>query len=370
MILSKSNVVHYLVEQGLLAMDSVVDGDLMVADATRRNRNFKIIRRRSPGYFVKQIQNWDPQTVAALAGEAACYRLARSGAEFAALGDLVPRDFLYDTQRHVLVTELLGDGETLSEHHRRLNAFPLEPARLLGEFFGRLHRPGAVPAAQHAETAAFRRQPPWILSAHQQGVHLFGALSAANAQLFNIVQTYPEFERTLGELQQEWRAERLIHGDVKWDNCVVYPARPGDRLGAGPLALKVVDWELADIGDERWDLGALLQAYVAFWVFSMQIGGELPPARYVETAQFPIERMQPSIRALWQSYVAARGLGRDAAQPLLRQSMRFGAARMIQTAYETMQFSPQISPHALCMLQVSFNILREPSEAVIHLLGL
>jgi hypothetical protein len=50
--------------------------------------------------------------------------------------------------------------------------------------------------------------------------------------------------------------------------------------------------------------------------------------------------------------------------------MRFGAARMIQTAYETMQFSPQISPHALCMLQVSFNILREPSEAVSHLLGL
>src|SRR4051794_31226652 len=98
MILSKSNVVHYLLEQRLLALDSVVDGDLIVTDVTRRNRNFKIIRRASPGYFVKQIQNWDPQTVSTLASEAMCYRLARSGTEFAPLAALVPRDFLYDAQ--------------------------------------------------------------------------------------------------------------------------------------------------------------------------------------------------------------------------------------------------------------------------------
>jgi hypothetical protein len=338
----------------------------MIADASRRNRNFKIIRRNSQGYFVKQIQNWDPQTVATLASEATCYRLARSGPEFAALARLVPRDFLYDTQRHVLVTELLNGGESLSDHHRRLNGFPLEPARLLGEYFGRLHREEAAPIGQHPELAAFRRQHAWILSAHQHGAQLFNALSAANAQLLNIVQSYPDFQRTLDELRQEWRADRLMHGDVKWDNCVVYPAKPGDST----LALKVVDWELADIGDTRWDVGALLQAYIAFWVFSMRISGDMPPAQYADTAQYPIESMQPSIRAFWQSYVAARGLDRTAAAALLAVSMKFGAARMIQSAYEVMQFSPQILPHALCLLQVSFNILREPQEAVTHLLGL
>src|ERR1700682_2123510 len=122
MILSKSNVVHYLLEQNLLALDSVVDGDLMIVDTTRRNRNFKIIRRKAQGYFVKQIQNWDPQTVAGLAIEATCYRVARNGPPSAAIAHLVPRDFLYDSQRHVLVTELLAQGESLSDHHRRLNA--------------------------------------------------------------------------------------------------------------------------------------------------------------------------------------------------------------------------------------------------------
>ena len=63
MILFRSNVVHYLLEQGLLTLDAVVDGELMVIDATRRNRNFKVMRRGQQGYFVKQIQLWDAQTV-------------------------------------------------------------------------------------------------------------------------------------------------------------------------------------------------------------------------------------------------------------------------------------------------------------------
>ena len=364
MILSKGNVVHYLLEQGLLTIDSVVDGDLMIADATRRNRNFKIIRRASPGYFVKQIQNWDPPTVATLASEAMCYRLARKEAAFATLAALVPRDFLYDSQRHVLVTELLPHNESLTDHHRRLNAFPTELAGLLGALFGRFHREPA-PIEGRPEASTFRRQPPWILSAHQQGTNLFGALSAANSQLLQIVQSYPDFQRTLEELRAEWQADRLIHGDLKWDNCVVYRAPD-----SGNQAIKVVDWELTDIGDARWDLGALLQAYLAFWVFSMRIAPDMPPAMMINTAQYPIEAMQPSVRAFWQAYIAARGTTAAEARAMLISSMKFGAARMIQTAYESMQFSPQISANALCLLQVSFNVLREPSDAVTHLLGL
>jgi hypothetical protein len=365
MILSKSNVVHYLLEQNLLALDSVVDGDLMIVDTTRRNRNFKIIRRKAQGYFVKQIQNWDPQTVAGLAIEATCYRVARNGPPSAAIAHLVPRDFLYDSQRHVLVTELFAQGESLSDHHRRLNAFPLEPARQLGTLFGRFHRDEGAPFGDQRETAAFRRQVPWILSAHQHGTQLFSALSAANAQLLQIVQSYPDFQRALDELRQEWRSDQLTHGDVKWDNCVVYPATSGTAL-----ALKVVDWELADLGDQRWDLGALLQAYISFWVLSMRMSGELLPAQFADTAQYSIESMQPAIRAFWQSYVDARELDRPAAAALLTLSMKFGAARMIQTAYEYMQYSPRISPNALCLLQVSFNILKTPSQAVTDLLGL
>lgn len=365
MILSKSNVVHYLAAQGLLALESVVDGDLIVADATARNRNFKVIRRREQGYFVKQIRIWNPQSIAVLGVEAVCYKLARSAPELAALADLAPRDCLHDTQRHVLVTELLPDGESLADCHRRRNAFPPELARRIGAQFGCLHRDPASALDGRSEAAVFGRQPPWILSAHRQGTNMFGALTGANAQLLKVVQNYPDYQHGLDELRGGWRVERLIHGDVTWDNCVAYRAS-----GNGVLANKVVDWEIADIGDPAWDIGAFLQAYISFWILSMRMSGDLPPARFAETAQYPIEAMQPSVRAFWNAYIEAMGLEHAAAQALLIRCIKYGAARMIQTSYEVTQYAPQMSPNALCLLQVSFNILKEPQEAATHLLGL
>ena len=55
---------------------------------------------------------------------------------------------------------------------------------------------------------------------------------------------------------------------------------------------------------------------------------------------------------------------------MLMRSVKYGAARMIQTAYEAMQYSAQISPSALALLQVSLNILKEPKRAATQLLGL
>ncbi|MBR0871316.1 aminoglycoside phosphotransferase family protein [Bradyrhizobium tropiciagri] len=365
MILSRSNVVHYLLDQGLLGYDSVVDDEVMVSDSTRRNRNFKVLRGAKQGFFIKQVQGWDAQTVATLAAEAGCYRLAREEPGLSALAAIVPRDLLYDAQRHILVTGLLPNAESLMEHHRRLNAFPVEVARLLGGQLGRLHREPMPPLEGRAEASLFRRQPPWALSSHLSGT-MFGALSGGSSKLLQILQAYPDFQRTLDEMRRDWRLERLVHGDLKWENCVVYPAGSED----GRLDARIVDWELADIGDPAWDVGGMLQAYICFWILTMQFDGEVPLATVEKTAPYPIARMQPSIRAFWTAYAAELELDPQAADTMLMRGVKYGAARMIQTAYEAMQYSPQISPSALALLQVSLNILKEPKRAATELLGL
>jgi len=43
---------------------------------------------------------------------------------------------------------------------------------------------------------------------------------------------------------------------------------------------------------------------------------------------------------------------------------------MIQSAYEMMHHSQQMPPAGAAMLQVSFNILTKPAEAVRELLGI
>ena len=49
---------------------------------------------------------------------------------------------------------------------------------------------------------------------------------------------------------------------------------------------------------------------------------------------------------------------------------RYCGARMIQTAYEYLQYSQQISQPTLFLLQASMNILSNPQEAIYELLGM
>jgi len=366
MIITSSNVFGYLLERGLITFESVVDGDFMVADTTRRNRNFKIIRRRHQSYFIKQIKTWEPQAIATLQCEATCYWLAQNDSEMAALAALMPKYFFYDTGRHVLITELLPDGEDLGEYHRRLGKFPEEIAQRLGQALGTYHRDAATKFKDGPQTAAFAKQVPWILSVHQQNANLFSPLSGANAQLLNLVQQYPEFQQELDVLRSQWRADSLIHGDIKWDNCLIYPKDgPVDQIN-----LKLVDWELADIGDACWDVGAVFQAYLSSWIASMPMTGETPPAQFIDQAQYPLEEMQPAIRAFWRAYLDVLQVDHPTEKALLERSMKYGAARMIQTAYEWLYYSPQVSAVTLYLLQVSLNILKNTPEAINHLLGL
>ncbi len=56
MLITASNICHYLIAQRVISSESVADGDFAVVDVSCRNRNFKVIRKSHSGYFVKQIQ--------------------------------------------------------------------------------------------------------------------------------------------------------------------------------------------------------------------------------------------------------------------------------------------------------------------------
>jgi phosphotransferase family enzyme len=366
MILSAQNVFYYLLDQGLISLESLVDGDFMVVDASSRHRNFKIIRRESPSYFVKQVKEWDPQTIATLQCEATCYRLAHGTRELNPLAVLMPRYHVFDPERQVLVIELIPGSESVAEYHRRLGRFPTEVGSRLGELLGSYHRDAVPLPADHPQAAVFARRIPWVLSLHQLPAGSLGMLSGANARLLDIVHGHPGFRDRLDRLQREWRPDRIVHGDIKWENCLVFN---GADTPAGPT-LKLVDWEVADLGDASWDVGAIFQCYLVAWIASMPLSPDVPPAQLIARARYPLEDMRPAIQAFWRSYVATRGLDREEERPLLERSVEYAAARMIQTAYEWMHESATMTTNNLCFLQVSLNVLTNPADAARDLLAL
>ena len=365
MLLNSDSVVHYLLQRGLLSFDSVVDGDLMVVEAPRRNRNFKVTRQRQPGVFVKQVQEWDPQAIATVQREAWCYSLAKTLPELASLKEMLPEFHAYDQQRNVLVLELLSGFESLADYHIRLGKFPVEIAVALADILGAYHRETRDKLQNLPQATIFPRMAPWILSIHQQQPGWFQSLSAANSQLLGIVKKYDQFATALDQLRSQWSFTSLVHGDIKWDNCLIQPA-----TDSGKLKIKVIDWELADLGDPLWDVGAILQSYLCHWILSMPIWQGARPEEVIARAPYPLEALQAPINAFWNRYKEVAQIPADQRKDALARSIGYGATRMIQSAYEALSFAAQINANALYLLQVSMNILLDTNEATRELFGI
>jgi hypothetical protein len=365
-ILSSRTLAPYLLDRGLVSPAEVVDGDLLIADMSRRNRNFRVQRGARPGLFVKQPNDWEPHSAETLRREATCYLLARDDPDFAALGGLLPQFIDWDPQRYALTLELLPSDESLGDYHRQRGTFPAEMGERLGTLLGSYHRHAGGRTRDAGRDAVFPRGIPWILDVVRHNPAHLGPVSGGNQELARILAQYPEYAPALDAVRAGWRRDALIHGDLKWENCVVLPAREGDA--APPL--RIVDWEMADFGDPCWDVGSIFQAYLCFWILSIQAADTAPPEQLPSLASVPLERMQPAMGAFWDAYVGTLDAGRAEAAERLRRSALYAAARMIQTAWEHTAYAPTVSPNILCIMQVAMNILLRPDDAVRTLLGI
>lgn len=355
MFLTATNIVHYLLARGLVAPEDVVAGRFVVAEAGRRNRNYRVTVEGGRSLFVKQVGSAQPDAIATLQREAACYRLAHADPSFRDVAALMPELVAYDPARHVLSLAYI-EGENVLERHLRLGAFPAEIGALLGRGLGTYHGEAGQRLAERAGPL-FAGRPPWILTVYDAQT----GFSGGNAQLVEVLRRYPEFQTLLRALHDDWAPNALIHGDMKWDNCII-----GEVDGAP--ALRIVDWEVADVGDPAWDVGAVFQHYLAFWIGSMPSAAAVDPEAFVSGAAVRIDDMHPAIGAFWRAYVETRGL--IAVPGLLRRSVRSAAARMVQSAFEQLYTADRLHNTAVALLQVSLNMLRDPDGAATDLLGL
>jgi thiamine kinase-like enzyme len=363
-MLRQSEVAAYLLQRRLIDASAIVAGDLRVEDASRRNHVFKVISQDGPCYLLKQ--GIGPDGAATVAHEAAVYQLLQSNDADGRFGRYLPCSYGYDSQEQILILELLRDAQDVRMYHTRRGRFSSTLAAAIGDALASLHRL-SVPA-EHWDTAGgrFAGQPPWVLASGCPDHTVLLDLSSTSLQLLRMIQQSDVFCQDLDAIRQGWRAEALIHQDIKWENCIVVP----QSASARSLTLKIVDWELANLGDPCWDIGALFGDYLGFWMLSIPIAGDAPPDQFMNLARYPLTRMQPAIRAAWQAYAQRMELDPTTAAQWLLRVVRYAAARLVQTAFERAQTASYLVGNIVGLLQLSFNILRRPHEALVHLLGI
>jgi len=355
-MLGELEVVDFLMASGLVAASTVVDGDLAVFDASRRNRNFRVTSSTGPSYLVKQ--GFGAEGRATVANEAAVYQaLAASGPR---VGRYLPAFHGYDPERGVLVLELVEGARALSEHQAR-GRFSVSLASSVGRALGSLHS-ASTGAPEDVRRYAV---PPFALSVHRPAVSWLRDISEANIELIKLIQNAPGVTELLDEVRADWRAECVVHNDYKADNCVVVRGRDGRGTG-----VRLIDWEGGGWGDPAWDAGSVLGDYLSIWLSSIPITGADPPERFAELAKFPLERMRPPLRAFWDGYVREARLDPADADRRLVRSARYAAARLFQTAFEQTQASSRLTGTTMCLCQVAVNVLRRPHEAAVRLLGI
>jgi len=341
-----------------------VDGDFVIFEAGRRNRNFKVVRGERPGLFVKQVSNtssWEP--IMTLQREAAFYSRVRSWPETNPLNRLTPRILDYNPGNCSLIVELVRDGESLAEYYQRLDHFPAETGELVGNSLGSYHSLPVETLIDLSDPTIISRQMPWALTLEPFSLAPLNQFPVVGPMLIAALQQHPLLLQSVLGLRYEYRFDSLIHGDMKWDNLVLANS---DRAGRQP-ELRIADWELVDLGDPSWDIAGVFASFLAY---ALAFPGMLQSTGYAADPRDRIAQMRPAMRSFWAAYADARQLGALASRQYLERCLRFAAVRLAYAVFEILYGSPQMTPAMLAMLQTGQHIVANPSRAVWDLLAL
>lgn len=344
---------RFLLSRGLIDAAEIVEGGLRIVDASRRNLNLRVLRPGGRGYLIKQADPMRRESAATLSREGAFYRFCRDAPRAAPLRALLPCVAAAGGEDGTLVLELLEDAVPL---------WPPEPpdhapevARPLGEGLRRLHT--LFRGSQDARLAGLPRTAPSVLWIDKPGVAALEELSPAQTQVLALLQHRSALAASLSDLRGAWRADGLIHGDLRSDNVLV---------SHGGRRVRLVDWELVQWGDASWDVGSVMADALLAWLLSIPWFAAGAADDPLDAARRPLGVVQTFLQRFWSGY----GLAAPEATPFLTRAARFAAARLLQSAYERSAGLREPANSVLATLQVGVNLLADPDAAFPALLGI
>jgi Ser/Thr protein kinase RdoA (MazF antagonist) len=370
-MLDVDSATAFLLNRGLIDSDWIIDGRLKIRSEARRNRNLRVEGPDGKGFLIKQPDDNEQGGDATLRAEATFHRFCRQEPQCERLTRLMPCPVDDDLTATILVFELIADAvsfqSTLEEESASGPAVAI--SRQLGEALGILH------TSLRSETlrcdirlAGIARPLPWVMGLHKPIPKMLATLSTANLQTLRVLQTSEGLSGRLDRLAGEWRRDTVIHGDIKFDNILIQTDRSQSQTYAARLW--IVDWEMVQFGDAAWDLAGAFQDFLVLWVRSMPLDEALSSDQRMAQARVPLSDLHRTIRAMWDGYRATALLRDREADDMLRRSVSYSAARLIQTVYETLFTADELRGTPVLLLQLAANILAEPWRALVQLFGI
>jgi tRNA A-37 threonylcarbamoyl transferase component Bud32 len=336
-MLTRRDALQHLLRLGLLTPDEVVTQDIRASEYIGRNHLVRIERPGAPCFIVKQPRDANTPDAVTMWTEAAIFWLSVNDATFAVLAPWMPKYYHYDEPNKLLTIELIAASDSLMA--KQMSGAVLDPRLLrdVGRAFGTLHGPASQVLAQERVRRLFRPGIAWILTLGQPQSPYTPGTQAAQSILAAVLQR-PDAVAALAQARADWRDAHIVHGDAKAANVLI--------LDDG--AVRVIDWEIAALGDGLWD--------VAGMVHSLLLPNPLAAPEALIAAQ---SRAQAQIDALWTGYLETSAAPGHLVDPRVAL-LRLAGARIVQTCLESAQFTNQVYPHVPPMLQIGLELLTQP----------
>ena len=334
--LDAQTVVGYLRQRGLLKAGA--ERRIRVLDLSRRNHNLAIEIDGQPTWFLKQMQYITPEVVASLNNEVHCYQTAWANEALEPVRALMPRCADFDAMNSIMILEYLN-GVNAAEAHLRLEPFDVRVAELLGHAVGKLHRLTPL-LLQSPMVRGFHGSLPWVLQSTAE------AYPSSRARYVSRFADHRATASVFADLRAKWKVDTVIHGDARLENFILCRS-PDSRSG---FDVKLVDWELADMGDPLWDCAGVMQHYFVQWVSQHKPTPDL------------WAKLEAVLRQFWRAYRVEVCWNERNSGRTFRVLMLFTGARLVQAGYEHLanfrSDAPYIENLARLMLTETDGMLR------------
>lgn len=364
---SIDNIDKLLGSLGLISKASILYGDFEATTVTRRNRNIQVTTNKAENYLIKQPSDPDAESAETLRAEIRFYEfLGREKSAFCSDCATVRHS---DLESGLLILDFYNEAIPLWRYYRQRgpDRLPLrtiaEVGRLLAEFHGEFEQPVA---ARDGKLAFLSTDLPFGFTLNKPSPKVLGYIRAGGLIYVRELQAMNEVMLRWEAAAKTWEINSVIHGDVKLDNFLVQPTP--DLEDAGSDKIRIIDWELVQLGDKAWDIAGVFQDFIFWWTISMP--DMATPEEMVRNAGFPIARLKPCLRVFWESYIAHGGQNADDEAKLLSKVVTFSAIRIFQTSYEIASKFDEIPPIARILSGIARNILEKPTEAASGLFGI
>ncbi len=358
MRLTIKNISAFLMEKGLLKPKSVVDGDFMVTQTQNRNAIFKIHIKNNKSLFVKQLVNFDPQNTYFLQKDATCLWLIKNEKTFANLAQYVPEYYGYDPEKQVLIVEYLPEAKNLEEVYQTQEgmspALLKQAAKIMSSFHFKLEEQTMTNRA----VQFFMRQLPWTfqfaLSPESNAMSMYG-----QSPVVDYLKKNESFLNLMKDNGKLYEVSSLIHGDIKGVNFILQNEQD-------PSTLKIIDWELSDIGDPLWDVAGFIQS-----LFVSQIIKHTAATPYQASNNLSEVQMTQNleeIKILWETYSQLQKFDTASNSKALNKTIKFAGMRLIQTAFEHNMNSQQLQANVIKILQISHSLMQNSENLVAQII--